>query len=89
MRLPKNQVLRFENVTLNIQCFSGTLWITWPDGNEMVLKSGQNTEIYSSGSICVTCFSPAVVKTEQTKNGFFSALIRDGFHWQGFSAVRI
>ena len=54
MRLSKNQVLRFENVTLDIQCFSGSLWITWPDGNEMVLKSGQNTEIYSSGSICVT-----------------------------------
>lgn len=76
MKLPENRTLQFKNTTLEIQCLSGALWITWPNCNEMVLKAGQSATINCSGKICVLGLSPAEFRFEQTSKGFLNGLLQ-------------
>lgn len=57
--LIKNQVLSVQGKQVSIECFSGTIWITWPNGHERTLREGQSCSILSKGKVCLTTFKTA------------------------------
>ena len=67
MNLSKNQVVRFKNTHLDVECISGVLWITWPDSHERILKAGQSVTIVSRGAICIQAFAPAALNVGTEK----------------------
>jgi len=57
--LIKDQVLSVQGKQLSIECFSGAIWITWPNGHERTLREGQSCSILSKGKVCLTTFQTA------------------------------
>lgn len=68
-QLTKDQVLSLDGSTLQIHCVRGCLWITWPDGNERVLKKGQTVRVVSTGVICIQAFSDSAIALNKLKSG--------------------
>jgi hypothetical protein len=60
--LSKHQVISFRGRNIRIECVSGAIWITWPEGPDDILKSGQTLTISSTGKICIMAFSNALVR---------------------------
>ena len=62
--LIKDQVLSVQGKQLSVECFSGTIWITWtngPNGHERTLREGQSCSILSKGKVCLTTFKTACI----------------------------
>ena len=62
--LTKGQVLSISENHISIDCLSGIIWITWPDGNERTLQEGQSCSILSEGKICLSTFNTARVAVQ-------------------------
>lgn len=60
--LSKNQVVSFKGKDIRVECVSGAIWVTWPEGPDEILKSGQSLTISSTGKICILAFSNALVR---------------------------
>lgn len=60
-QLVQDQVLSIDVPTLEIHANQGTVWVTWPNGNERVLRQGQTMEVRSKGVICLQAMSACVV----------------------------
>jgi hypothetical protein len=56
---------------LQIECRQGVVWVTWPYGNERVLKQGQAMAVVSKGLICVQAFSPSAIVVRGGKTNIF------------------
>ena len=57
--LIKNQVLSVLGKQVSIECLSGAIWITWPNGHERTLREGQSCSILSKSKVCLTTFKTA------------------------------
>jgi hypothetical protein len=68
--LIKDQVLSVKGKKLSIECHSGTIWITWPNGHERTLREGQSCSILPKGKVCLTTFKTARIAIHlQSKPG--------------------
>ncbi len=59
-RLSKNQMVSMKGRHIKIDCVYGALWVTWPDGSEAVLSSGESLSVTSKGKVCVVAFSESL-----------------------------
>jgi hypothetical protein len=57
--LKNDQVVSVMGKQVTIECFSGAIWITWPNGHERTLMEGQSCSIFSKGKVCLTTFKTA------------------------------
>jgi hypothetical protein len=76
LQLAEDQVFSFDAQTLQIECVQGLIWITWPDGNDRVLKTDQTIQVVSKGRICLQAFSTCsvIIRKPQVRN-----FLRDRF----------
>jgi hypothetical protein len=67
--LTDEKMISFDARKIQIECRQGVVWVTWPDGNERVLKKGQAMAVVSKGLIIVQAFalSTIVVRNAKTK----------------------
>lgn len=59
IKLPENQLFSVRGKYIQIHCFYGDLWITWPKKSETVLKGGHTLRISSKGKVCIMALSNA------------------------------
>lgn len=71
IQLAKNHVRSFEAQTLQIHCIQGLIWVTWPDGNDRVLKKGRAIQVVSKGRICIQAFAAGAIIVKNLKSGHF------------------
>lgn len=71
-QLVQDQVLSIDVKTLEIHANHGTVWVTWPNGNDCVLSQGQTIKVQSKGVICVQAMSACVVlvRGQKIRNPF-------------------
>lgn len=67
--LADEKVITFQVRNMQIECRQGVVWVTWPDGNERVLKEGQAMAVVSKGLICVQAFALSTIVVRSTKTG--------------------
>ena len=60
-RLSKNQVISVPGSNIQIDCFSGSIWTTWPKAMERTLSRGDTLKISIRGKVCIQACSDAVV----------------------------
>ena len=56
IRMQKKQIYTFCGKSIQIECVSGKLWITWPDGMEAVLTNDKSVSIEARGKSLHRCF---------------------------------
>jgi len=61
-RLSKNQLISVPGSNIQIDCFSGSIWITWPKAMERTLSLGDTLKISTRGKVCILACSDAVVQ---------------------------
>lgn len=61
-RLSKNQLISVPGSNIQIDCFSGSIWITWPKAMERTLSRGDTLKISTRGKVCILAFSDAAVQ---------------------------
>ncbi len=66
--ITRNQVVSVKGKGVRIECLSGEVWVTWPNGLEESLSRGGTALIDTKGKICIQAFSDALVEVH--KNGF-------------------
>jgi hypothetical protein len=59
--LSDEKVITFQVRNIQIDCRQGVIWVTWPDGNERMLKKGQSVTVASKGLICVQAFASSTI----------------------------
>ena len=64
VRLSKNNVISFKAKSINIDCLSGALWITWQNNSEKTLLSGQAIKVSSKGKVCIFAFSDSFLSIQ-------------------------
>jgi hypothetical protein len=69
--LTGDKIITFNIRKIQIECRQGVVWITWPDGNEYVLKKGQAMVVASKGLICVQAFSFSTIFVKKTDQKHF------------------
>lgn len=67
IKLSKNQLFSIRGKNIELRCLYGDLWITWPNGNERILKSGQSFQVSSKGKICIVALSNAFFQMSKRK----------------------
>ena len=60
LRLSKNQLISIPGSNIQIDCFSGSIWITWPKAMERTLSRGDTLKISTRGKVCILACSDAV-----------------------------
>lgn len=65
--LADEKIVTFDVRKIQIECRQGVVWVTWPDGNEHVLKKGQAMAVVSKGLICVQAFALSTIVVRITK----------------------
>jgi hypothetical protein len=65
--LADEKTITFDARKIQIECRQGVVWVTWPDGNERVLKKGQAMAVVSKGLICVQAFALSMIVARSTK----------------------
>lgn len=63
--MSKDQVVSLKEKNIQINCLYGQIWITWPNGFERILKSGQSVSISSKGKTCIIAFSKSLVQIQK------------------------
>lgn len=53
LRLSKNQLISLPGSNIQIDCFSGSVWITWPKAMERTLSRGDTLK-FQPGAKCVS-----------------------------------
>jgi len=61
LKLSKNQLISVPGGNMQIDCFSGSIWITWPKAMEKTLSRGDTLKISTRGKVCILACSDAVV----------------------------
>jgi hypothetical protein len=75
VNVAKDQVLSIKGQKNNqIRCLDGTVWITWPPGQETTLRDGQSITVATTKMICIQAMSYAVVSVQSTGNVSLSRL---------------
>jgi len=64
--LADKKIITFDAHKIQIECRQGVVWVTWPDGNERVLKKGQAMAVVSKGLICVQAFASSTIVVKRT-----------------------
>jgi hypothetical protein len=64
--LADEKVITFDARKIQIECRQGVVWVTWPNGNECVLKKGQDMAVMSKGLICVQAFTFSTIFVKRT-----------------------
>ncbi len=59
--LADEKVISFQVRKIQIECRQGVVWVTWPDGNERMLKKEQSVTVVSKGLICVQAFASSTI----------------------------
>ncbi|MGD9214767.1 MAG: hypothetical protein PVJ84_08145 [Desulfobacteraceae bacterium] len=67
-QLARNQILSFGESALEINCLQGLMWVTWPDGNERILKKGQTITVISKGVVCLQAFAAGTIVTRRVES---------------------
>jgi hypothetical protein len=65
--LADEKTISFDTRKIQIECRQGVVWVTWPDGNERVLKKGQAMAVVSKGLICVQAFALSTIVVRNAK----------------------
>lgn len=65
--LADDKIISFDARKIQIECRQGVVWVTWPDGNERVLKKGQAMAVVSKGLICVQAFALSTIVVRRAK----------------------
>lgn len=65
--LADEKTITFDARKIEIECRQGVVWVTWPNGNERVLKTGQAMTVVSKGLICVQAFAFSTIVVRKTK----------------------
>lgn len=65
--LADEKMISFNARKIQIECRQGVVWVTWPDGNERVLKRGQAMTVVSKGLIIVQALSLSTIVVRSTK----------------------
>lgn len=68
IRLDENTLLSIKGRNIQIVCRQGTVWVTWPNGNERVLRKEQTMTITSNGLICIQAFAPSTIIVRKTEH---------------------
>lgn len=61
VRLEDWQLLSMRCRSIEIQCLTGAIWVTWPKGKETVLHGGQQVKLNATGKICVQALAGSEV----------------------------
>jgi hypothetical protein len=64
--LADEKMISFDTRKIQIECRQGVVWVTWPDGNERVLKKGQAMAVVSKGLICIQAFAFSAIVVRRT-----------------------
>lgn len=67
IKLSENQVFSVRGKNIQIHCFYGALWITWPKRSEEILKGGQTFRVSSRGKVCIVALSNAFFQISKRK----------------------
>lgn len=82
VNVAKNQVVSIKGQKNNkIRCLGGTVWVTWPPGEETTLQGGQSIAVETTKKICIQAMSAAVVSVQSCGDVVLSKLerrIREG-----------
>lgn len=70
VNLNKNQVIAFRRNGVRIECLSGALYVTQPNGFETVLSAGHNACPDARGKICVLALSDAAFRIRKSERLF-------------------
>jgi len=62
MHIEKGRVVSFGRGDYLVNCIRGTLWITWPGSDDVILRDGDEISIKQYGRICVTSLAGAFVQ---------------------------
>jgi hypothetical protein len=65
--LADEKTITFDVRNIQVECRQGAVWVTWPDGNECVLKNGQVAAVVSKGRICVHAFTASTIFVQKGK----------------------
>ncbi len=66
-QLQADQVVSLEARATQIDCVQGLIWVTWPNGNERILRKGQSMMARSKGLICVQAFVASTLVIRKIK----------------------
>ena len=69
--MAKNDVAALGGEEVEIMCIDGGLYVTWRNGREACLESGQGLRVASGGKICIWATMPSRVAVEQSQRVFF------------------
>lgn len=62
MHIDKGRVVSFGRGDYRVSCIRGTLWITWPGSDDVIIRNGDEISIKQHGRICVTSLAGAFVQ---------------------------
>jgi hypothetical protein len=65
--LANDKTITFRARKVQIECRQGVVWVTWPNGNEHVLKQGQAMAVVSKGLVCVQAFALSTIVVRSAK----------------------
>ncbi len=68
--MAKNDVATLGGGEVEIMCVDGGLYVTWRNGREACLESGQGVCVTSGGKICVWATRPSRVAVEESRHIF-------------------
>lgn len=68
IQLDENTLLSIKGCKVQIVCRQGTVWVTWPDGNERVLRKAQTMTVTSKGLICIQALAPSTIIVRKTEH---------------------
>lgn len=64
LRLEDQQTISLRSRSIDIECITGAIWVTWPKGRETVLQGGQQVRIEAAGKICVQALAGSEVNLQ-------------------------
>lgn len=69
--LAKNRLMALTAQKIRIACFSGNVWVTWPDCRETTLGPGQRLIIHAKSKICIFALSDADIGLQTERSAFY------------------
>jgi hypothetical protein len=77
LRVAKNHVVSIKGRREStIRCIDGTVWVTWPPGEETTLQGGQTVAVATTDKICIQAMTAAVLSVQSTGGAMLSKLLR-------------
>lgn len=68
IQLDDSTLLCIETRRIQIECRRGTVWVTWPNGNERVLRKHQTMTVTSKGLICIQALAVSTIIVRKTEH---------------------